>query len=429
MPDGMDSLMLSRCCWLRTLTCFALSSLLSHQSLADESPLPSVTFEPAIRAAEMRPHIEFLAEPKRGGRAGAAKEEARRYIIERVTAAKLKPLFRELPRAAKDADAVNGQEAANGTGAAEASYLQPIPGAVTPDGVPNMGFNVGAWLPGSDPKLADEFLIVIAHYDHLGVHAGQVFAGADDNASGVAMLLEVARQFGAAEIKPKRSIVFVAFDLEEHLLWGSRWFAAHPPWPIEQVKLFITADMIGRSLGDLPLPTVFLLGSEHAVELKAALDAVGSPPKLEVCRWGTDLIGKRSDYGPFRDREIPFLFFSTGEHPDYHTPRDTADKIDYEKAARIASLILKLTRHVADADQPPVWTAAATGDLDEPRALLRITTLLLEAEKQKPLTSTQRFLVTNVRNRTRQILKAETMSVDDRTWLIRMAQLLMLSVF
>ncbi len=415
--------MLSRRRLLRTLTCFALSSLLTCQGLADESPQPSVTFEPAIRAAEMRPHIEFLAEPKRAGRAGAAKEEARRYIIERFAAAKLKPLFRESPRAGVGDDVVSGKDGA------EASYLQPIPGAVTPDGAPNMGFNVGAWLPGSDPKLAEEFLIVSAHYDHLGVHDGQVFAGADDNASGVAMLLEVARQFGTAEIKPKRSIVFVAFDLEEHLLWGSRWFAAHPPWPIEQVKLFITADMIGRSLGDLPLPTVFLLGSEHAVELKAALDAVGSPPKLDVCRLGTDLIGTRSDYGPFRDREIPFLFFSTGEHPDYHTPRDTADKIDYEKAARIASLILKLTRHIADADQPPVWTAAATGDLDEPRALLRITTLLLEAEKQKPLTSTQRFLVTNVRNRTRQILKAETMSIDDRTWLIRMAQLLMLSVF
>ena len=121
--------------------------------------------------------------------------------------------------------------------------------------------------------------------------------------------------------------------------------------------------------------------------------------------------------------------FSTGEHPDYHTPRDTADKIDYENAARIVSQILKLTRHIADADQPPVWTVAATGDLDEPRALLRITTLLLKAEKQIPLTSTQRFLVTNVRNRTRQILKAETMSIVDRTSLIRMAQLLMLSVF
>ncbi len=407
---------------LFVFTCVALSPVFAHVVLAEDTP-PTVTFEPAIRAAEMRPHIEFLAEPQRAGRAGAAKEESRRYIIERFKAAKLQPLFRESPRAAI------GDEAANGQDVAEASYLQAIPGAVTPDGTPNLGFNVGAWLPGSDPKLANEFLIVSAHYDHLGVHDGQVFAGADDNASGVAMLLEVARQFGSAEIKPKRSIAFVAFDLEEHLLWGSRWFAAHPPWPIEQVKLLITADMIGRSLGDLPLPTVFLLGSEHAVELKRALDAVGSPPKLEVCRLGTDLIGTRSDYGPFRDREIPFLFFSTGEHPDYHTPRDTADKIDYEKAARIASLILKLTRHIADADQPPVWTAAATGDLDEPRALLRITTLLLEAEKQKPLTSTQRFLVTNVRNRTRQILKAETMSVDDRTWLIRMAQLLMLSVF
>ena len=383
----------------------------------------AMTFEPAIRAAEMRPHVEFLADPKRAGRAGAAKEEARRYIIERLVAAKMQPLFRESVRAAKG-------DAADGDAAGEASYLQMIPGTTTPEGkVPVLGFNVGAWLPGSDPTLAEEVLIVSAHYDHLGVRDGEVFAGADDNASGVAMLLEVARQMGAAKSAPKRSIAFVAFDLEEHMLWGSRWFAAHPPWQIERVKLFVTADMIGRSLGDLPLQMVFLLGSEHAAELKTALDAIGSPPKLDVCRLGIDLIGTRSDYGPFRDREVPFLFFSTGEHPDYHTSRDTADKIDYEKAARIASLILQLTRHVADSDQPPVWTAAVPGDLDEPRALLRITTLLLEAEKQKPLTSTQRFLVTNVRNRTRQILKAEKMSVDDRTWLIRMAQLLMLSVF
>jgi Peptidase family M28 len=424
----MDSRMFSLSHNWQWLAVVAISVSVIDAARGDEPTQPSATFEPAIRAAELRPHIEFLAEPKREGRAGAAKEDARRYIIERFVAAKLKPLFGEETRAArlKPADAsvpTDNQDE-------QVSYRQPIPGSTTHEGkVPIIGFNLGGWIPGSDPKLAQEFLIVSAHYDHLGVHDGQVFAGADDNASGVAMLLEVARQISVSPIKPKRSIAFVAFDLEEHMLWGSRWFAAHPPWPIEQLKLFITADMIGRSLRDLPLPTVFVLGSEHAVELKAALDAVGSPPKLDVCRLGTDLIGTRSDYGPFRDREIPFLFFSTGEHPDYHTPRDTADKIDYEKAARISSLILKLTRHVADAEQSPAWTAAAAGDLDEPRALLRITTLLLEAEKEQPLTSTQRFLVTNVRNRTRQILKAETMSVDDRNWLIRMAQLLMLSVF
>jgi peptidase M28-like protein len=400
--------------------CLALSQLFNAMACAEEKPAASkaITFEPAIRADQMRPHIEFLAGPEMEGRASAAKQKSREYIIERLKASKLQPLFSEPSSASNDKLPTIP------------SFLQAIPGATNEDGaIPILGHNVGAWIPGSDPKLADEFVIVSAHYDHLGVRDGQVFAGADDNASGVAMMLEVARQMAAADTKPQRSVVFVAFDLEERMLWGSRWFAAHPPWPIERIKLFITADMIGRSLGNLPLATVFILGSEHAAELKTALDQVGTTPKLEICRLGTDLIGTRSDYGPFRDREIPYLFFSTGEHPDYHTPRDTPDKIDYEKAARIASLVLKLTRHVADAEHAPVWTEAAQGDLDEPRALHRITTLLLESEKQRPLTGTQRFMVTNVHNRTQQILKADKMSADDRTWLIRMSQLLLLSVF
>lgn len=396
---------------VRVCGCVAvsLSALVSVCAEDRPSAPQAVSFEPAIRADQMRPHVEFLAGPKLAGRADAAKEQARNYISDRFRALQLRPLFGE-----------------GATG-----YLQPIPAAAGPaaEAPALLGHNVGAWLPGSDPALADEVLIISAHYDHLGIRDGEVFAGADDNASGVAMVLEVARQLAASVKKPKRSVAFVTFDLEERMLWGSRWFAAHPPWPLERVKLFITADMIGRSLGDLPLPTVFVLGSEHADELKLSLDRVGSPSGLEVCRLGTDLIGTRSDYGPFRDREVPFLFFSTGEHPDYHTPRDTPDKLDYDKAARVASLILKLTRHVADLEQPPIWTEAKQGDLDEPRALHRITTLLLEAEKDRPLTSTQRFMVTNVRNRTQQILKAEKMSADDRTWLIRMTQLLLLSVF
>lgn len=378
------------------------------------------SFEPAIRPERMKAHIEFLASPKLAGRSGAAKAEARRYIIEQWKTAGLRPLFGGLP----------GQTPQEIKLADASDFEQPIPGAAEENGnVPVLGRNLGAWLPGSDPELANEIIIVSAHYDHLGTRDGEVFLGADDNASGVAMVLETARHLAAEKNRPKRSIAFVGFDLEERMLWGSRWFAAHPPRPIEQVKLFITADMIGRSLGNLPLPVVFVMGSERAPELRAALDTVGVPKGLEVCRLGTDLVGTRSDYGPFRDREIPFLFFSTGEHPDYHTPRDTAEKIDFAKASRIASVILKLAQNVGDSATPPTWSEPDEKNLDEPRMLHRITTLLLEADQQKPLTQTQKFLVTNVQNRSKQIIDANKMSTDDRTWLVRMSQLLLLSVF
>jgi hypothetical protein len=310
------------------------------------------------------------------------------------------------------------------------SFYQSIPDAPDADGKrPELGRNVGCWLEGRDSKLKDECIILGVHYDHLGAGDGVVFHGADDNASGVAMMLEVARRFSTANERPRRSVMFVGFDLEEQMLWGSRWFAAHPPRPLDKVKLFITADMIGRSLGDLPLPAVFVLGSEHAPRLKTALDHIGRPEGLEVARLGTDLIGTRSDYGPFRDRKVPYLFFSTGEHPDYHTPRDTADRLDFAKAARVSSLVLQLVRHVADADVPPEWTDDVQNGLDEPRALERITTLLLEAEEQRPLSDVQRYMVTTVRNRSQRIIEKGEMTADDRIWLIRMSQLLLLSVF
>jgi len=410
--------------------CLVLSQFVFLQAKAVDPPrLTAVTVKPAIHADHMRPHIEFLAGPNLKGRGDAeAKQEAREYIIDQMIAAQLKPLFLKTPAGVLPSIQPS-TESSNPLSAVDAC-VQLIPDASDANGIEaTLGHNVGFWLEGSDSRLAKEFVIVSAHYDHLGVREGQIFTGADDNASGVAMVLEVARQLASSDTKPKRSVAFVAFDLEERLLWGSRWFAAHPPWPLHRVKLLITADMIGRSLGNLPLPTVFAMGSEHARELKVALDQVGTPVGLEVCRLGTDLIGTRSDYGPFRDRSIPYLFFSTGEHPDYHTPQDTPEKIDYDKAAGIASLILNLTRYVADSDRAPVWIDAIPGDLDEPRALNRISTLLLETEKERSLTNTQRFLITNVRNRTQRILKNQWMTPDDRIWLIRTSQLLLLSVF
>ncbi len=366
-------------------------------------------WEGAIKPEHVRPHVEFLASRDLAGRSGANSAKAADYLAKQFRDCKLQPLF------------------------ADGSFDQPIPTSAEVDSSDEspriVGRNVGAWLEGSDPKLRNELIVIGVHFDHLGTRGGKVFRGADDNASGTAMMLEVARQLAVAKQRPKRSIVFVGFDLEEQLLWGSRWFVAHPPFELDRVKLFITADMIGRSLGDLPLPTIFVMGSEHAPRMKLLLDDVGSPRGLEVARLGIDLIGVRSDYGPFWNEKIPFLFFSTGEHPDYHTPRDVPEKLDFDKIARVSSLVLKLVEATANADGAPEWTDEVQPNIDEVKAIHRITDLLLQAGEKKPLTDLQRLIVTQAQNKCQQILDRGTFTADDRKWLIRISQLLLLSVF
>jgi len=391
---------------LKSLLCIGLTIFISCVSSLPAEETPGNQSAESARVERIKGHINFLASPELKGRSGYEALVTARYLKSRFKEHGLKPLFEN------------------------DSYFQPIPGNEGPDGKPVLlGRNVGAWIPGSDPKFKNEFIIISAHYDHLGVRGGRIFPGADDNASGVSMMLEVARAIATAQQKPKRSIVFVGFDLEEHMLWGSRWFAAHPPWPIEQVKLFITADMIGRSLGNLPLPTVFVLGSEHAPILKETLDAVGTPDGLETARLGIDLVGTRSDYGPFRDRKIPFLFFSTGEHPDYHSPRDTPDKINFSQVAKISELVEQLTVKTANSKEAPVWTDEITPSLDEAVALNRIATLVLEQKSASELTDLQRFVVTHAKTKTRQILDKGSMTIGERNWLTRVSQLLLLSVF
>jgi Zn-dependent M28 family amino/carboxypeptidase len=367
----------------------------------------------ATSALTLRRHVEYLASAELEGRGTArGKQLARDYIQKQIEELRLEPLF------------------------GKSGFFQEIPGPRDKQGEPTvLGKNIAAWLPGSDPDVRDEFVILSAHYDHLGVADGHLFPGADDNAGSVAMLLEVARQYVHSGKRPRRSLIFLSCDLEEKLLWGSRWFVAHPPRPLKQIKLFVTAEMIGRTLGDLPMKTIFVLGGEHAEGLKKIVNSVDVPAEIEVAHLGIDLIGTRSDYGPFWSEKVPFLFFSGGEHPDYHTPRDTADRIDYERAACVSNLIAGVCRRVADAETPPAWTDAPTHELDEVRTLHRITELVLKtddaAEKAgKPrLTQLQRFTVTNVHSRTAQIIERGEFKPEDRPWLIRSAQVLLLTVF
>lgn len=391
----------------RMILAAVLLTAMSPRVLAEEG-LPSAT----IPVASVRKHIEILASPEMEGRGTpAGRKKAQAYLLEQFRDIGLQPLF--------------GQ-----------SYTQDVPGPKSNEGEPQMtGLNIGGVIPGSDPRLRDEWIILAAHYDHLGVRQGKIYHGADDNASSVSMMLEVARKLKQAATRPKRSIAIVSFDLEERLLWGSRWFVAHPPMKLESVKLFITAEMIGRRLGDLPLPIVFVMGSEHATGLREIVDAVPVPRGLETAHLGVDLVGTRSDYGPFRDEKIPFLFFSGGEHPDYHQPTDTADRIDHDRVARVSDVILGVMRTVVSSDSNVHWTDDPQYGLEEIQVLRRITTTLLEEddaarEKGQPkLTAVQRLLVTNVHARTAQVLERGTVDPTERPALIRFAQALLLTVF
>src|SRR5207245_2012011 len=132
----------------------------------------------------------------------------------------------------------------------------------------------------------------------------------------------------------------------------------------------LVSDMLGRSMGDVMDEYLFVLGSESSPLLRKVVTEVKPEAGLKVGRIGADVIGTRSDYGPFRDRKVPFLFFSTGQHRDYHRPTDTPDRIDYVKLRRAACWMRDLLARLADADEAPAWAERAPApDLDEARTV------------------------------------------------------------
>ena len=265
---------------------------------------------------------------------------------------------------------------------------------VSTDLVKREGFaaNVVGILQGSDPVLKNEAIVIGAHYDHLGrggegslaPKEGEVHHGADDNASGTAGLLELARIFSAQ--KPRRTIVFTAFSGEEEGLLGSNYYVNHPPVPLANTIAMINMDMIGRMkdkklvIGGVGTAPEWRPLIETANLLQGVtVSATGTPAstrnyplvvgsnggaivtsdssKQFVITMNEDGFGP-SDHSSFYAKQIPVLFFWTGTHEDYHKPSDTADKINYTDQSRILAVVARIVRELDSAEKRPTYAVA-----------------------------------------------------------------------
>lgn len=211
------------------------------------------------------------------------------------------------------------------------------------------GRNIVGVLPGSDPKLRDEFIVVGAHYDHVGKNDdGEVWNGADDNGSGTVALLGMAEAFASLPKKerPRRSIVFVAFSGEELGLIGSYHFLVQDLVPVGQIAAMVNTDMIGRSVDH----SVYAVGTQSAEGMRGLVEESAAGLDLTV-DFSNEEFFDRSDQVGFYYMGVPILFFNTDEHEDYHKPTDTWDLIHYQDMAQIATLSWRTIQRLANLDQ------------------------------------------------------------------------------
>jgi Zn-dependent M28 family amino/carboxypeptidase len=222
-------------------------------------------------------------------------------------------------------------------------------------------YNVLGMLEGSDPVLKQEYVVIGAHYDHLGrggegsgslaPRSGEIHYGADDNASGTAGVLELARVFSAQTPRPKRTIIFMAFGGEEEGLLGSNYYVNHPLIPLASTVAMINMDMIGR----MNNRRLVVGGVGTAKEWREIIAA--DTEKLFQLTLNEDGFGP-SDHSSFYGKQIPVLFFWTGTHNDYHKPSDTFEKINYDDEVGILRMVARIVNQMDAADNRLTYTTA-----------------------------------------------------------------------
>ncbi len=217
--------------------------------------------------------------------------------------------------------------------------------------------NVVGFIEGSDPKLKNEYIVIGAHYDHLGMGGPgsgsrnpdtvAVHNGADDNASGVAGMIELASKLQSENSKLKRSMIIVAFGAEESGIIGSRYFVDHPVVPKKQIKAMINFDMIGRL--NTETKSISIGGTGTSDEGEAILNKLIPQSGLKAS-FSPEGYGP-SDHASFYGADIPVFYFNTGVHTDYHTPADDTDKINVEGEATILTLAYNLILQIDNLDK------------------------------------------------------------------------------
>ena len=218
--------------------------------------------------------------------------------------------------------------------------------------------NVVGLLPGADRVKDDEAVVIGGHYDHVGLggrfsrspeRTGEIHNGADDNASGIAVMIEMARAAAADPSRFPRSLVFVAFAGEERGLLGSAYYTNHPVVPLGDTVAMLNLDMVGRSRGRVEVG-----GLDRASSLEKDVNAAAQVAGINARPGGPG--AGRSDDSNFVDKGVPALHFFTGFHDDYHRPSDDWERIDAAGTARVATLALELAARIAARDDRPQFT-------------------------------------------------------------------------
>jgi hypothetical protein len=323
------------------LCCFLLFtfSLARPVPAADKSAAYQAALD-TIVAREMFQTVDDLASPKFEGREAGTSggRAAGDYLVEQ---------FRKLPlRPAGERQ----------------DYFQPFG---------NNYRNILVLLPGSDPLLKEQTIVVGAHYDHLG-HGrprdnnppGTIYPGADDNASGTSGVLELARAFSSLPTAPQRSILFVCFDGEEKGLLGSKHWTAAPTLPLQRIKFMLNLDMIGALRAD----RLLVFGSRTAPGLRRMASTSNEAGGLTLdFSW---LMKANADHYSFYERGIPTLFLHTDLHERYHKPTDVAAKVNRDGMMRVARLAFAMLYEMAESPEPPRFRAAAKAENEEGRRRL-----------------------------------------------------------
>jgi Zn-dependent M28 family amino/carboxypeptidase len=271
-----------------------------------------------VNAAQLLRDVETLAADEMRGRAAGTEggAKAREYVLQKFKAVGLQTL---------------GD-----------SFLQEFPVKLRGQSTDAKGFNVIGAIKGK--KQPEKYIVITAHYDHVGVQKGEIYNGADDNASGTAALFALAEYFNKK--RPAHSLVFVALDAEEIVLQGARHFVANLPVKKEAILLNINMDMISRSeKGEL-----YAAGAFHYPHLKPHLERVAkkAPVKLKLGHDSPDLGNddwtNQSDHAAFHQAKIPFIYFGVEDHKDYHRPTDDFDRINQEFYVRAVETILDVVK-------------------------------------------------------------------------------------